>query len=174
MKQIQHMTILEGRGSQLFLDYSQFHSWHAGSFWILKGSSALVQLMLELLVHCRISCTFIWSTWSVSSKTNFWQFLRKLRLPVADMKDAKCVKIFREFSYQTLSSFCLNVCEQSFAASQVWATSAQRSSRLARGPPCSPSPHLHLLSLVQLWISKHTCTSMSQGSVVKEREKDCD
>lgn len=53
------MTVLEGRGSQLFLDYSQLHAWHAGSFWTLKGSSALVQLMLELLIHCRISCTFI-------------------------------------------------------------------------------------------------------------------
>lgn len=167
------MTVLEGRGSQLFLDYSQLHAWHAGRFWTLKGSSALLQLMLERLIHCRIFCSFIWSTWSVSSKTNLWQFLRKLYLPPADMKDAKCVKIFKEFSYQTLASFCLNICEQSFAASQVQATSAQRSARLARGPSCLPPPHLPLLSLVQSWISKHTCSSMSQGSVVKEREKDC-
>jgi len=41
------------------LDFSQLHVWHVDSFWTLKGSSALVQLMLELLIHCRISCSFI-------------------------------------------------------------------------------------------------------------------
>lgn len=109
------MTILEGRGSQLVLDYSQLHAWHAGSFWTLKGSSALLQLMLELLIHGRISS----EAHDPYHPNQIFEFLRKPCLPPADMKDAKCVKIFKVFSYQTLSSFCLNMREQSFAASQV-------------------------------------------------------
>lgn len=43
--------ILEGKDSQLLLNFSQLDACCVDSFWTLKGSSALVQLMLELLIH---------------------------------------------------------------------------------------------------------------------------
>lgn len=144
------MTSLEGRVSQLFLDFSQLHAWRVDRFWTLKGSSALVQLMLELFIHCRISCSFIRSIWSVSSKTDF--FLTDKRSNswgssaclLQSWKMPSVLEIFREFSCQTLSSSCLNMCEQSFAASQMQAALCWRSGRLIHGPSSLPSPHLPL------------------------------
>lgn len=175
------MTSLEGRVSQLFLDFSQLHAWRVDRFWTLKGSSALVQLMLELFIHCRISCSFIRSIWSVSSKTDFfWQ--TKEAIPeealLASCSLERCQVYWKSSEnlaaklYQVHAWTCVSRALQQAKCRQLYAGGVA-------GLYMDPPPHhlptflsATLLSLVQCQTSKHRGTSTSQVSGCER--KDCE
>lgn len=165
---MKYVTILEGRASQLFLDFSQSRAWRFDSFWALKGSSALVQCMLELVIHCRISCSFIWSIWPLSSKTLYLTVKSSNSRGssaslVQTWKMPNSIKFLFEHVWAELCSMP-NV--GGFTPEERQAPSWTL--LLTISPPST----LQLLSLVQCQILKHRETSTSQASGYG-REMDC-